>query len=112
MENGFSDMGEYHDPQLRLERTDLAQQQFDKSCPDIAGLDESPYSKQAKQIIKLSHHLIQSIIQELPEAYGTTGRADNVWHQLSELELQNGLHPMEFNSVFEIFVDNYNDGVE
>jgi len=38
---GMSDMGEYHDPGLRLEQARLGQQQLDQArvCPDVAGLD-------------------------------------------------------------------------
>lgn len=65
-----------------------------------------------RQIARLSHHLIQSIIQEMPEPYGTTSRADAVWWQLSDLEDVNALYPMEFQSVFDLFVRNYNGGIE
>ena len=63
-----------------------------------------------RRITTLSHHLIQSIIQELPEPYGTVGRADTVWEILADLEDDNGLYPMEFNSLFDLFVRNYNGG--
>lgn len=35
MKEKFSDMGEYHDPELRLERTDIAQQDFNKHVSPI-----------------------------------------------------------------------------
>lgn len=35
MKEKFSDMGEYHDPNLRLERTEIAQQDFDAQVSPI-----------------------------------------------------------------------------
>jgi len=67
--------------------------------------------EERRRITKLSHHLIQTIIQEMPEQYGTVDRADAVWRQLAKIEEHNGLEPMQFNSVFDIFVRNYNGDV-
>lgn len=65
-----------------------------------------------REVTRLSHHLIQSIIQELPYPYGSTARADSVWWKLNDIDEENGLYPMEFDSVFDIFVRHYNGGVQ
>lgn len=63
-------------------------------------------------IQRLAHHLIQSIIQEMPEPPNTTARTDAFFDRLDEIDQQNGLHPLEFNKVFYLFVDNYNGGID
>jgi hypothetical protein len=60
----------------------------------------------------MARHIIQSIIQEMPESLGTTAMADAVWWRLEEIDNQDGLHPLEFNDVFYKFVDEYNGGVD
>lgn len=85
----------------------------DRTVPDVAGRDGSPYERDriaCEQ--RMAHHLIQSIIQEMPDQTGTTGLADSVWWRLEEIDNQNGLHPLEFNDVFNLFVQNYNGGVD
>jgi len=130
-ENRWDSEGCYFDRQS-LERTYEAQRGFDMAldgqtyqpAPYIVEDTQTGFSldgnfhcvpelevEKRRQITRLSHHLIQSIIQEMPEPYGTVGRADTVWEILADLEDDNGLYPMEFNSLFDLFVRNYNGDV-
>jgi hypothetical protein len=60
----------------------------------------------------MARHIIQSIIQEMPESLGTTGMADAVYERLDQIDRQNGLHPLLFENVYWMFVDDYNNGVD
>jgi hypothetical protein len=109
MENGYDDMGNYHDPQLRLERTDLAQQHFDRLCPDIAGLDSSPYAIEREQRIKqMTNHILQQIIGE------TRYRNDpewGVWHEARRIEDENGLPDgVTAHDIYQHYIQVYEGG--
>jgi len=60
----------------------------------------------------MARHIIQSIIQEMPESLGTTGMADAVYERLDDIDRDGGLHPLLFENVFWMFVDDYNKGVD
>lgn len=60
----------------------------------------------------MARHIIQSIIQEMPESLGTTGMADAVYERLDQIDRENGLHPLIFENVYWLFVDDYNKGVD
>lgn len=95
----FSDQGEYHDPALRiehtkLERTDLAQQEFNRQCPDVAGKDIPIFTRaelareRARRIQAMTTHIMQSIIAESPYAPDMQW---TLWHQARVLEDENAL---------------------
>lgn len=87
----FDDMGMYHDPALRLERTELAQQDFNRHVPDIAGLDILQ-SKQSihrqEQLTNTARFIMQQVVGE------TRYKSDiewGVWQRAHEMqEHQNG----------------------
>lgn len=59
----------------------------------------------------MTGNMIETVLENIPEHYLPTQRADEVFWQLSEIEENNGLYPLEFNTVFNAFVKYYNGGV-
>ncbi len=75
----MSDMGEYHDPELRLER----------QVPDIKGRDILAAHQRIIRLHNLTAKILQSIIAESP--YKTLDMEWHVWHQVRRLEDENSL---------------------
>jgi hypothetical protein len=85
----FSDQGEYHDPSLRiehvrLERTELGQQDFERQCPDVAGRDTDP----RERLVNVTRHILQAVMAESPYRNDPEW---GLWHRVRELEDQNML---------------------
>lgn len=72
-----------------IERTEIAQQEFNRVCPDVSGMDKSPYEiERENKRLQLVRHMIQSAMQE------TKYKADIEWgvyHIARELEDTNAL---------------------
>jgi len=79
------------------------------------GAELDPYADGGRykpDLDRMARHMIQSIIQEVPESLGTTGMADVVYERLDQIDRENGLHPLMFESVYWMFVDEFNNGVD
>jgi len=110
-EFGMSDMGEYHDPALRLERTDLSQQGFEAVYHpfqhDIedtrVGFDVDGNFHTIRQGI--ISHLTQQI---LGESVYKPDMQWEMWHQTRRLEDENALpHGVTAEDLFQHYLRVY-----
>lgn len=87
---------------IQIEGTPEFQRGFDAVCPDVSGLDPSPYTRTQKEVVtpdsqprpdetfevSMTRYIMQSIIAESPYKPDMEWE---LWHQAHALEETNGL---------------------
>lgn len=91
----FDDCGNYHDPRLRLERTDIAQQAYAGIMHDHMHwkngklVEDTPYVEQRTSTAQsIAERIMQQIVGESPYK---PDMEFEVYHRTQELEAQNAL---------------------
>jgi hypothetical protein len=128
----YDDMGNYHDPALRLERTDVAQADFEahyhpfqhdipdtrqgfdgngdyhRMCPDIEGKDPSPYEK-ALQAQANRDRMVRNIVQQIiGESIYKPDVEWELWDRVRVLEDTNALPlGVTADDLFQHYLANY-----